>query len=148
MGDVRGRHVRRMKIKEALEVLGEPYAASYHSIHFFAWVLDVVIKCPCCCCSFGIGIDPLLGLIPVIGDFIGLILALVLVLMCIPLGISAYDFVWMMIHVIVDFLVGEIIIVGDIIDFFYQCNEFNLQILEQSLIRRAEAKLHEMEDAL
>eukprot|EP01094_Clydonella_sp_ATCC50884_P004851 TRINITY_DN13848_c0_g1_i1.p2 TRINITY_DN13848_c0_g1~~TRINITY_DN13848_c0_g1_i1.p2 ORF type:complete len:138 (+),score=42.12 TRINITY_DN13848_c0_g1_i1:198-611(+) len=133
-----------MKIKEALEVLGEPYNAGYHSVKAWACFLDDVVGCPCCCCDFGIGLDPIIGLIPVVGDIVGLICALIMVCMCIPLGVSACDLIWMVVNVVIDFLIGEIILVGDVLDFFFQANERNCTILEKSLIKRAKASQQEL----
>ncbi|OZJ03955.1 hypothetical protein BZG36_02946 [Bifiguratus adelaidae] len=81
-----------------------------------------------CCCN--IGFDALVGLIPVVGDFIGVFFALEVVRMCSQVGLPKSVVSKMFANV------GLIPIVGDIADIFYKCNTRNAVLLEEYLMTR------------
>ncbi|CAG8467287.1 7181_t:CDS:2 [Paraglomus occultum] len=109
-----------------------------------AQVLKVVKKrarlydtnfCSCCCCN--VGLEPVLGLIPVIGDFVGVFLALMLVNTAKKADLPQMVVSKMLVNVWIDFLLGLIPFVGDLFDFFYKCNTRNAIILHTFLENRA-----------
>lgn len=81
---------------------------------------------------FGIrlGLDPILGLIPGIGDAIPLVLSLYIVWIGSTLGLPANKIVQMVVNVVFDFALGLIPIVGDLSDVIFKANVKNLQIIE------------------
>ncbi|KAF9302185.1 hypothetical protein BGZ74_005706 [Mortierella antarctica] len=84
--------------------------------------------------GFQVGFEALVGFIPVIGDFIGLIAALYQVYLCHLFGIPFYILLRMLANVLIDFVVGLVPTVGDILDAFYKSNSYNLNILSSWLI--------------
>ncbi|MDH6061523.1 DUF4112 domain-containing protein [Chrysosporum bergii ANA360D] len=80
-----------------------------------------------------IGLDPLMGFIPVGGDFLGIILASYIVLEAAKLGVPKSTLTRMVLNVIIDGLIGTIPVIGDLFDFAWTANEYNIQLLEQHL---------------
>ena len=67
--------------------------------------------------QISIGLDPILGLIPVGGDFLGVLLSAYIVLESARLGAPASTLSRMVLNIIIDGLVGAIPIAGDLFDF-------------------------------
>ncbi|ORY92193.1 hypothetical protein BCR43DRAFT_497945 [Syncephalastrum racemosum] len=88
------------------------------------------------CCGFSVGLDPIIGLIPVIGDFLGLLLALRLVQTASKVDLPQAILSQMMVNIVIDFLIGLVPIVGDLMDFMYKCNTRNAALLESHLYKR------------
>jgi hypothetical protein len=83
---------------------------------------------------FSIGLDPLLGLVPGIGDLIGAVIAMVIVVRAVQAGTPRIAVARMMTNIAIDTLVGSIPIVGDAFDFAWKSNTMNLRIYEESLL--------------
>lgn len=79
-----------------------------------------------------IGLDPLLGLLPIGGDAISALLAAYLVWVAIELRLPQPVVVRMAINVIVDCLIGLVPFVGDVADAVWKSNEWNLKLLEEA----------------
>lgn len=94
-------------------------------------LLDKVITVPGT--QLSIGLDPILGLIPVGGDFLGVMLSGYIVLEAARLGAPASTLSRMVLNIIIDGLVGAIPIVGDLFDVGWKANEYNIRLLEDHL---------------
>ncbi|KAI8384537.1 uncharacterized protein BYT42DRAFT_562823 [Radiomyces spectabilis] len=99
------------------------------------------------CCCIQIGFDGLIGLIPVVGDFIGLILAFQLVEIAMKAQLPQRIISQMMFNIGVDFMIGLVPLVGDILDIFYKCNTRNALLLEDYLIKRRQKELRHLDQA-
>jgi hypothetical protein len=82
---------------------------------------------------WSIGLDPLLGLIPGLGDFIGAFIAMVIVARAVQAGLPRVAIARMVTNIAIDTFVGSIPIFGDAFDFAYKSNIKNVRIYEQSL---------------
>src|SRR6185503_6351789 len=78
-----------------------------------------------------IGLDPLLGLIPVVGDIVPLVFSLWIVLESHRLGASRSTTARMLANALIDFGIGEVPVIGDLFDFAWKANIRNLALLEQ-----------------
>ncbi len=87
-----------------------------------------------------IGIDPLLGLVPGIGDAIGAVLAGWVVVIAARLGAPPVVLARMALHVGVDAVVGTIPLLGDAFDAGWKANVRNLRLLEDWLERPGSAR--------
>ncbi len=76
------------------------------------------------------GLDPILGLIPGIGDVIPVILSFYLVWIAVRLRLPDDKIAQMIRNIVIDFFIGIIPFVGDIGDLFYKSNTKNLQIIK------------------
>jgi hypothetical protein len=79
------------------------------------------------------GLDPLIGLVPGIGDVIGAAFGLYIVTIAVRRGLSKAVVARMLLHLGFDMVVGAIPVVGDVADFLYKANEKNLALLEDRL---------------
>ncbi|ODP39324.1 DUF4112 domain-containing protein [Sphingomonas turrisvirgatae] len=82
-----------------------------------------------------VGLDALLGLVPVGGDVIAAAMGAYMVWEARNLGISKAQMARMAGNVGFDWLIGLIPVVGDAADFFYRSNSRNLRIIRRHLDR-------------
>jgi hypothetical protein len=80
-----------------------------------------------------VGLDALLGLIPVVGDVIAAVMGLYLVWEARNLGMPRWQLWRMAGNVGVDTLIGAIPVAGDLFDFLYRSNTRNLKIVRRHL---------------
>jgi hypothetical protein len=80
--------------------------------------------------SYRVGLDPLLGLIPGIGDLISPLFTIGLLLQARQLGVPRVVQARMLINTAIDALVGAIPVAGDLFDFAWKANDKNLALLE------------------
>jgi len=81
--------------------------------------------------NFRFGIDPLLNLIPVLGDISGFVVSIVLVLTMARYGLSRKVLILMLRNIILDSTIGAIPIIGQVFDFAYKSNSRNIRLLKE-----------------
>jgi hypothetical protein len=99
-------------------------------IRHLAYLMDGAIPIG----RWSIGLDPLIGLIPGVGDLIGALISMVIVVRAVQAGIPRVAVARMSANITIDTLVGSIPVFGDAFDFAYKSNLKNLRIYEQSLV--------------
>ncbi|MEM7307264.1 MAG: DUF4112 domain-containing protein [Planctomycetota bacterium] len=82
------------------------------------------------------GLDPLLGLVPVVGDLAGALLACGLLLHARRRGASGRTLLRMAGNTALDAVVGAVPLLGDLFDVWFRANERNLVLLERDLFER------------
>lgn len=82
---------------------------------------------------FRFGIDPILGLIPGAGDFVGTALSAYIVIEAARLGLPKAALGKMVYNIVLESLVGAVPVVGDWFDFAWKANVKNLELLEAHL---------------
>ena len=82
-----------------------------------------------------VGLDAIVGLVPVAGDAIGALMGLYLLWEARNLGMSRWQMARMMAHVGLDAAIGAIPFAGLVADFFYRSNTRNLRIIRKHLDR-------------
>lgn len=82
---------------------------------------------------FRFGIDPLLGVIPGIGDILPMIFSFYVIWIATQVGVSSAVVTQMVRNVVTDFIISVIPIIGDIADFTYKASSKNYKLLEQNL---------------
>ena len=80
-----------------------------------------------------VGLDAIVGLVPVLGDIAATALGAYIVWEAKNLGMSKWQMTRLAGNVGVDWLVGLIPFVGDVTDFFFQSNTRNLRIIKRHL---------------
>nr|WP_024593903.1 DUF4112 domain-containing protein [Pseudoalteromonas sp. TB13] len=83
--------------------------------------------------KFNIGLEAVIGLIPVIGDAAGLILSSYVLIEAQRLGVSKRIKTKMIINMLIDFVGGLVPFFGDIFDVFFKANTRNTQLLKKHL---------------
>jgi len=92
-----------------------------------AWLLDSSIPIPGT--RFTIGLDALIGLLPVIGDLAGVFLSSYIVREAAALGVPRSILARMMFNVALEGLVGMIPLAGDVFDAAFKANQRNVRLL-------------------
>lgn len=105
--------------------------AELERLRHLAYLLDNAFRIPVI--DYRIGIEPIIGLVPVIGDTIGYLLAAYLIAQARRFGAPRSMIVTMLANATLDFVVGSIPVVGDIFDFLYKPNARNMRMLERYL---------------
>lgn len=80
---------------------------------------------------FRFGLDPLINLIPFLGDIIGFGVSFMLVVVMWRNGASRKVVMLMLINVILDTTIGAIPGVGHVFDFFFKANTKNIMLLRE-----------------
>lgn len=82
------------------------------------------------------GLDPLMGLLPGIGDAAGLVLSLYLMVEAVRLGAGTRQVTRMAGNVLLEFVIGIVPIVGDLFDFAWKANDRNAALLRRHIEKR------------
>ncbi|HEV2432154.1 MAG TPA: DUF4112 domain-containing protein [Burkholderiales bacterium] len=92
-----------------------------------AWLLDSSIQIPGT--RFSIGLDALIGLVPFLGDLVGVLLSTYIVGEAARLGASRSVLVRMVFNVAVEGLAGLVPLAGDVFDAAWKANQRNVRLL-------------------
>ncbi|MEQ8462032.1 DUF4112 domain-containing protein [Coleofasciculus sp. E1-EBD-02] len=76
------------------------------------------------------GLDPVLGLLPGAGDFLGTAFSAYIVLEAARIGIPRSLLGQMVINILLDTVIGSVPVVGDIADATWKANAKNIELLE------------------
>ena len=77
------------------------------------------------------GLDPIIGLIPFLGDMLGYAISGTMILSMVRKGISMKVALLMIANVVFDYLLSSIPVLGDIFDFGFKANQRNLLLLKR-----------------
>jgi hypothetical protein len=97
-------------------------------LRVMAWLLDRSIPIGG---GRRIGLDPILGLIPGVGDWLGAVLSSWLVYEAMRLGVPVRVLARMGVNIAIDAAVGVVPLLGDIFDATWQANQRNLRLVER-----------------
>lgn len=93
-----------------------------------AWYLDSVIRIPGT--QIRLGLDPVIGLVPVIGDGISALLSCYILKEAAQMGVPRSVLIRMGINIVLDATLGSIPLIGDIFDVTWRANRRNVQLLQ------------------
>lgn len=102
--------------------------ADFELVESFTHLLDSKFQIPGT--KFRFGIDPLINLIPFVGDIVGLAMSTALVIIMSKYGASPKVIIKMLLNVFLDAIIGAIPFFGKFGDFFYKANEKNYALLK------------------
>jgi hypothetical protein len=105
--------------------------ATLNRIRKFSNLLDTAFRIPGT--PFRIGLDPILGLVPVIGDIVDTGFSAYLIFLAARFQIPSGVLGWMVFNIALEAVVGSIPILGDLFDAFFKSNIRNLALLEKHL---------------
>ncbi|RMG26920.1 MAG: DUF4112 domain-containing protein [Bacteroidetes bacterium] len=100
-------------------------------IEKLTYMMDSLIRLPLT--NFRFGLDPIIGLVPLVGDVVSFAISGLMLLSMVRHGVSGRLLVLMIGNLIFDFLLGEITTVGDVADFGLKANSRNLKLLKRHL---------------
>lgn len=111
--------------------LGTDVATRARNVRVLARILDSSIPIPGT--SWKIGFDPIVGLIPGIGDLIGAVVAGYIILEAARAEVPTLTLARMLVNVGVDTLLGAVPALGDVFDAAWKSNMRNVALLERHL---------------
>ncbi len=84
---------------------------------------------------FGIkfGLDPLLDLVPWVGDIVAVTLGAYIIVVGIKMRLPSYKIWKMVFNCIIDYVIGLIPAAGPLITIFFRSNRMNIEIIEDHL---------------
>lgn len=98
------------------------------------WVGDLLDEAvPVPGTDYRIGLDPLLGIVPVGGDAIATVIGLYIVGEAARIGVSRSTLALMIGLIAVDAVIGSIPILGTVFDAVWKSNKWNVRLLEREL---------------
>ncbi len=83
--------------------------------------------------NFKFGVDPIIGLIPGLGDIVTSIISCYIIFVAIIYKIPPFKIVRMVFNIIFDLIIGSVPLFGDIFDFVMKPNVMNLKILQNEI---------------
>jgi hypothetical protein len=105
--------------------------ATREHVRRLAWLLDSAFVIPGT--NYRIGLDPILGLIPIVGDLIGMAIGSYLILLASRVGVPRPVIARMMLNVGTDAVLGVVPVAGDVLDAAWRANAKNAALLERAL---------------
>lgn len=110
-------------------IVGSDIASRTRRVRVLAQLLDSSIPIPGT--SWTIGLDPIIGLIPGIGDLIGAVLSGYIILEAVRAEVPTLTLTRMLVNVGIDTLLGAVPAVGDVFDAAWKSNMMNVALLER-----------------
>jgi hypothetical protein len=122
---------RSEQINQMLSRMSNDPASVRQRVEAMEMLLERSINIP----GFGrtIGLDAVIGLVPVVGDIITGIMGCYLIWEARNLGLSKFQMARMAGNIGFDTLLGAVPLVGDAFDFFWRSNTRNLRIIKKHL---------------
>ena len=127
----------RVVIPDPSSVLGGDAASRTRRVRVLARLLDSSIPIPGT--SWKVGLDPIVGLIPGIGDLIGAVLSGYIILEAVRAEVPTFTLARMLVNVGIDTLLGAVPAVGDVFDAAWKSNTMNTALLERHLVMNGSA---------
>jgi hypothetical protein len=106
-------------------------------VRTLARLLDNAISIPGT--KWKIGLDPIIGLIPGVGDMVGAVLSGYIVLEAVRAEVPTFTLARMLVNVGIDTLVGSVPALGDVFDAAWKSNAMNVALLERHLVATGSA---------
>jgi hypothetical protein len=117
---------------------GTDVATRVRNVRVLARLLDSSIPIPGT--KWKIGFDPIVGLIPGIGDLIGAVLSGYIILEAARAEVPTLTLIRMLVNVGIDTMLGAVPAVGDVFDAAWKSNMKNVALLERHLAAPAREK--------
>jgi hypothetical protein len=112
-----------------------PADRNLDTLRRWAALLDNAFRVPGTNIRFGL--DPIIGLIPGIGDLTTPVLSVLILVHGARLRVPKIVLARMVLNALIDFVVGAVPVLGDLFDFGWKSNAWNLALLERHAQRGA-----------
>ena len=105
--------------------------ATVERIEWLGELLDEAVPVPGT--DYRVGLDPILGIVPVGGDAVAMLISLYIVGEAARMGVSKSKLALMISLVAVDAVVGSIPVLGTLFDAVWKANKWNIGLLKREL---------------
>jgi hypothetical protein len=105
--------------------------AALGRVRTVAYLLDESVRVPGT--NFRIGLDPIVGLLPVAGDLAMAFCSLYIVVEAVRLGVPKQTVVRLLANIAVDALLGSVPVVGDLFDAYWKANLKNAELVAAAI---------------
>jgi hypothetical protein len=126
---------RRVVTPTSTETTGD---SRLDDVRVLARVLDSAVRVPGT--NMRVGLDAVLGLVPIVGDVAGGVFASYVLVQAARLGAPPSVLMRMLVNVGVDGLVGTVPLLGDVFDVGWKSSTRNVALLERHLERPGETR--------
>jgi hypothetical protein len=120
--------MRRANIRRLIQPPPTDREAKLRQLRKMAKLLDEAVRIPGT--NIGLGLDSVIGLVPVLGDALTALFAAYIVRQAAKLGAPNKLILRMLLNVALDFVGGSIPVAGDLFDVLWKANKKNLDLLE------------------
>jgi hypothetical protein len=120
-----------------MDIQDKELARTIARVNRYAWWLDRSIRVPFL--NYRIGVDSVVGLIPGIGDSLGALASMYIILMAARIGIPVRVLLRMGGNVALDALLGSVPLLGDLFDMGFKANVRNARLLMRHIEGRTSA---------
>ena len=127
----------RVVVPATQGILSDDPASRTRRVRVLAKLLDNSISIPGT--PWKIGFDPIVGLIPGIGDLIGAVLSGYIVLEAVRAEVPAFTLARMLVNIGIDTILGAVPGIGDVFDAAWKSNMMNVALLERHLVATGSA---------
>ena len=111
------------------------------------WLMDDMFRVPIL--GSRVGLDPLLGLIPGLGDTITSLVSFYILVAAVRYRVSKITLLRMGVNIAIDYVVGSLPVVGDVADAWWKSNRMNLDLLrKRATVSAADARSGRVSDWL
>ena len=122
--------INNSKLRDVFEqMISESRVTTLQRLRRLSDLLDNAIAIPGTSLRFGL--DPIVGLFPGVGDFLGAAVSAYIVVEAARMGISRKILLQMVVNIILDMVIGTVPVVGDVADVVWKANEKNIVLLEK-----------------
>jgi hypothetical protein len=109
----------------------DPRTSTVRRLRRFSYLLDDAIGIPGT--PYRVGLDPLLDLLPIGGDFLGTAFSIYVVVEAARLGVPRSALIQMVWNILFDTLIGVVPVLGALADATWKANTKNIALLEDHL---------------
>ncbi len=127
----------RVVVPKTGGILADDPASRTRRVRVLAKLLDSSISIPGT--PWKIGFDPIVGLIPGIGDLIGAVLSGYIVIEAVRAEVPAFTLARMLVNIGIDTILGAVPAIGDVFDAAWKSNMMNVALLERHLVATGSA---------
>lgn len=107
---------------------GPEGSGAFRTLEDLAWVLDSSIEIPGI--RFRIGLDSMVGLVPVLGDVLGAAISAYILWLGARMGATRATLLRMSLNVALEALAGTVPLLGDVFDMAWKANRRNVELLK------------------
>ncbi len=111
------------------KMINESKVSTLQRLRRLSDLLDNAIAIPGTPLRFGL--DPILGLFPGVGDFLGTAVSAYIVVEAARMGMPRKILVQMAVNIVLDMVMGTVPVVGDVVDAAWKANTKNIVLLEE-----------------